>query len=230
MNTRLALTRFLASRLDPVFKKEVLEKKKRLVTILLGQSPLSTLLAVMGVGNTEDDDVLATVGRLLPDYTPLLKKAFTRLGSFDITYDVNFHPLVRKELHRLDPEEPEYTGPDGLVHWQPERVANTDYTSVASQIRIVMNNVAAELVYSLVAKNSASQLKLFDTLYYAVKEFTDQILWSDQVKQELRRLLSENRRQLWADSYAERDAVERVIQTITRSVNSLNGIVAQLPA
>lgn len=50
-----ALSRFLASRLDPVFKEEVRSRKKKVASTLLEQPPLSKLLSVIGVSDTEDE-------------------------------------------------------------------------------------------------------------------------------------------------------------------------------
>ncbi len=227
-NTRLALARYLASKLDPVFQREVARQKKKVADKLLSQSPLSRLIASLGANITDSGETIALIGQIIPERMPLLKEAFSRLGSFNFTYDSNFHPVVREKLHRLDPDEKEYDLDGGMGRWKSYEVNHIEFSEVAKQLRAALDSVAAEIVYSLVEERSASNVDLHHALYYSIKEFLDQILWSEEAEYEWKRLLFDNRRRLWADDYAERDAVDNAMNGISQCANGLKGAVAQI--
>lgn len=228
-NTRLALAQFLASRLDPVFQSEVRQQKKRIAEKLLAQAPLLRFVSACEVNPVDaEGEVITMIGRIIPDRMPLLKNAFLRLGAFNYTYELNFHPLVREKLHRLDPDEKDYLAEDNMGHWHSYDAGSVAFKEVARQLRTALDSVAAEIAYSLVEERSASNMNLHNALYYSIKEFLDQILWSEGAEHEWKRLLHENRRRLWADDYAERDAAERAMSEIGQCANELKGAVAQM--
>jgi hypothetical protein len=227
-NTRLALARFLAARLDPVFQAEVARQKKRIADKLLAQAPLSKFASSCEVNSSGANDVITMIGRVIPERMPLLKAAFLRLGEFNYTYDSNFHPLVREKLHRLDPDEKDYGDDGGMGQWRSHDVERIAFSEVAAQLRAALDSVAAEIAYSLVEERSTGSMNLHNALYYSIKEFLDQILWSEGAEHEWKRLLYENRRRLWADDYAERDAAEHEMAGIGQCVNELKGALAQM--
>ena len=227
-NTRLALARFLASRLDPVFQREVTRQKKKVADKLLGQSPLSRLISSFGAEITDSNDILALIGQIIPERMRVLKEAFMRLGSFNFTYDSNFHPVVREKLHRLDPDEKDYDLDGGMGRWKSYEVNHIEFSEVAKQLRAALDTVAAEIVYSLVEERATGNVDLHHALYYSIKEFLDQILWSEGAEYEWKQLLFDNRRRLWADDYAERDTIERAMNGISQCITGLKGVVAQI--
>lgn len=227
-NTRLALARFLASRLDPVFQTEVARQKKRVADELLEQAPLAKFVSAFDANPSGTESTLSMIGRIIPERMPLLKDAFSRLGAFSFTYEANFHPIVRERLYRLDPDEREYGESGGMGQWQSYELERTEFSEIARQLRAALDTVAAEIAYSLVEERPTGGLNLHHALYYSVKEFLDQILWSEGAEHEWKRLLYENRRRLWADDYAERDAAERIMGDIAQCGNELKGAIAQM--
>ncbi|MDR1520547.1 MAG: hypothetical protein LBU23_10490 [Planctomycetota bacterium] len=228
-NTRVALTRFISSRLETFFQNYCAKLKSRIAEKIKATNPMAKLIAV--ADDQGKDSGLGVMADALAGQAPILSNAFRRFSQLSFTYDADFHTIVRDYLRPLDPDDTDvFNGPDGLgkVHSYNEKPIEFD--ADAKYIREVLDVTSERILDRLSEAPMDLKDHMKKAVFAAAEELCDQIIWSDEAEREWRLVLHNRRRELWADQYADQDARDKAIREWRRRLDDIGRIASELAA
>lgn len=228
-NTRVALTRFISSRLEPCFHTYSDNLKRRFADEIKSIDPMSKFIAL--VDDQKKDAGLGAMADAVDGQAPTLSKAFRRFSQLSFTYDANFHPIVRSYLRPLDPDDKKvFESSDGLGQLHSVQPNSLEFDADAKHIRGALDLAAERILDRLSKEPQKLSGHLEQAIFAAAEELFDQILWSEEAEREWKRVLRNWRRELWADQYSKQDDRDKAVGVWRRRLGDIERSASELAA